>query len=198
MKYVEPIARLVKALSGLPGIGEKTASRLALYILNSRRDVAEELSKSVLSVKDNVRLCSECMTFSESDPCAICSDVSRDKGIICVVGDYKDLVALENSGSYKGAYHVLHGLLAPLKGIGPEEIKVNELIARASRSKVTEIILATGFDSEGEATALYIKRALKDFGVRLTRIASGIPAGGFVEYMDPTTLGRAMEGRKEA
>jgi len=198
LKYVEPIARLVKALSGLPGIGEKTASRLALYILNSRRDVAEELSKSVLSVKDNVRLCSECMTFSESDPCAICSDVSRDKGIICVVGDYKDLVALENSGSYKGAYHVLHGLLAPLKGIGPEEIKVNELIARASRSKVTEIILATGFDSEGEATALYIKRALKDFGVRLTRIASGIPAGGFVEYMDPTTLGRAMEGRKEA
>ena len=226
MQYAEPITRLIKSLARLPGIGEKSASRLAMFILNSRAGYAEELSSAILGVKNNVKLCSVCMGFSETDPCAICSDPARDPSTVCVVGDYKDMIALEASnnggplgggtgggqaggpatgpaGPYTGRYHILHGLLAPLKGIGPDDIRLKELIARVKTKGVREVIVATAFDGEGEATAHYISRALNTDGngesgrVKLTRIASGVPAGGSIEYMDPTTLFRAMNGRKE-
>ncbi len=200
-RYAEPISRLIKAFSGLPGIGEKTASRLALYVLNAKNGYVEELLRSIRDVRENVSLCSECMTFSDKDPCSICADRSRDATTVCVVGDYRDMVALEATGSYRGRYHVLHGLLAPLKGIGPDEIKVKELVDRIRRPApvtVREVILATAFDAEGEATALYLKKVLAPYGLKLTRIAAGIPVGGHIEYMDPSTLGRAMQGRKEA
>ncbi len=197
MQYAEPISRLIKSFSRLPGIGEKTASRLALFILNSKREYVEELARSIINVKDGVSLCSECMSFSEADPCAICSDPTRDPSTICVVGDYKDMVVIEDSGGYRGRYHILHGVLAPLKGVGPEELRINELLGRVERNTVKEVILATGFDSEGEATAMYLSKLLKPYNLRLTRIASGVPVGSYIEYMDCATLGRAMEGRRE-
>lgn len=197
MQYAEPIDKLIKAFSRLPGIGEKTAARLALYILNAKGDYVEELAQSLLSVKAKVSLCSVCMSFSDIDPCAICSDVSRDVLTVCVVSDYKDMIALEGMGGYRGLYHILHGSMAPLKGIGPDEIRLKELVNRVVSKTVKEIILATGFDSEGEATALYTARLLKPYNVKTTRIASGVPVGSFVEYMDGATLVRAMQGRKD-
>jgi recombination protein RecR len=197
MQYAEPISKLIKAFSRLPGIGEKTASRLALFVLNSDREYVEELARSLVDVKNKVGLCSECSSFSDSDPCSICSDRTRDSGTVCVVGDYKDMVALEGVGSYRGGYHILHGLLAPLKGIGPDEIRIKELISRVERKGVREVILATSFDAEGEATATYLMNTLKPYGLKLTRIASGVPVGSYIEYMDCATLGRAMEGRRE-
>ncbi len=197
MQYAEPIDSLIKAISRLPGIGEKTATRLALYILNSKREYVDELAASLIGVKENVALCSVCMTFSDTDPCGICMDGSRDASVICVVSDYKDMMALESMGGYAGTYHILHGSLAPLKGVGPDELRIGELISRVGSGGVEEVILATGFDSEGEATSAYIARMLKPMGVRLTRLASGVPVGSFVEYMDGATLVRAMEGRRE-
>jgi recombination protein RecR len=197
MQYAAPISQLIKAFSKLPGIGEKTASRLALFVLNSDRGYVEEFSRSLIGVKDKVGLCSECMTFSDIDPCSICSDQSREAGTVCVVGDYKDMVALEAVGSYRGGYHILHGLLAPLKGIGPDEIRIKELISRVERKDVKEVILATSFDAEGESTATYLMKTLKPYGLKLTRIASGVPVGSYIEYMDCATLGRALEGRRE-
>lgn len=197
MQYAEPIDKLIKAFSRLPGIGEKTASRLALYILNSKKEYVDDLSACLQNVKLKVALCSECMTFSDTDPCVICSDYGRDSSVICVVSDYKDMVALESMGGYKGKYHILHGNLAPLKGVGPDEIRINELLARVERGGVKEVILATGFDAEGEATSVYLSKFLKAHDLKITRIASGIPVGSYIEYMDGATLGRAMEGRKE-
>ncbi len=197
MRYAEPISRLIKAFSRLPGIGEKTASRLALFIMNSGRGYVEELAASLIGVKDKVGLCSVCMTFSDNDPCNICSNGVRDASTVCVVGDYKDMVALEDVGSYTGTYHILHGHLAPLKGIGPDDIKIKELVKRVERKGVKEVILATSFDAEGEATAAYLASALKPYGLKLTRIASGVPVGSYIEYMDHVTLGRAMDGRRE-
>ncbi|MBI5560396.1 MAG: recombination protein RecR [Deltaproteobacteria bacterium] len=198
MQYAWPIARLIKALSGLPGIGEKTAQRLALFLLNAKKDYIEELVGSIGELGEKVGLCSMCMTFSDKDPCAVCSDASRDERTICVVADFRDMVAIEGAGSYRGRYHVLHGCLAPLKGIGPQDVKIRELMERVASDAVGEVIVATPFDSEGEATAHYIKKVLKPFNnLKLTRIASGIPVGGYIEYMDPSTLGRAMEGRKD-
>jgi len=197
MQYAEPIDRLIKAITRLPGIGEKTATRLALYILNAKREYVGELAESLLGVKEKVSLCSSCMTFSESDPCPICTDPGRDARTVCVVSDYKDMTALESMGAYKGTYHILHGSLAPLKGVGPDDLKIRELVERVESKGVTEVILATGFDSEGEATSAYLARLLKSCGARLTRLASGIPVGSYVEYMDGATLGRAMEGRRE-
>ncbi|HZX35078.1 MAG TPA: recombination mediator RecR [Thermodesulfobacteriota bacterium] len=198
MRYAEPISRLIKAFSRLPGIGEKTAGRLALYVLNAKEDYVKELVESLLDVKENVRLCSGCMSFSEADPCRLCSDPSRDGTAICVVADYKDMIAIEAAGSFRGRYHVLHGAIAPLKGVGPDEIKFEELVSRVRDGGVSEVILATSFDAEGETTALYIKKALSGFAVKVSRIASGVPVGGSIEYMDPSTLGRAMDGRREA
>ena len=197
MQYVEPIARLIKAFSKLPGIGEKTAGRLALYVLNVDRGFAVELSESLLGVKDNISLCSVCMGFSDCDPCALCSDSSRDVSLVCVVSDFKDMAALENSGRFTGIYHILHGNLAPLKGVGPDEIRINELLARVGEGNISEVIIATGFDVEGDATASYLLKILKEFDVKVTRIASGVPVGSYIEFMDPSTLDRAMNARKE-
>lgn len=197
MHYAEPIERLIKAFSALPGIGEKTAARLALFVLNSRGGFAEELAESIRAVREKVSLCSECMAFSDTDPCVICSDPTRESSTICVVSDFKDMVALEDAGGYRGRYHVLHGNLAPLKGVGPDEIRIAELMKRVETGGVNEVVLATGFDSEGEATSVYIAGLLKPCGVRVTRIASGVPVGSYIEYMDRATLERAMEGRKE-
>lgn len=197
MQYAEPIDRLIKALSRLPGVGEKSATRIALFILNSKKEYADELAASIAGSKEKVSLCSSCMTFSDANPCRICADPARDAHTICVVSDFKDMVALEGMGGYRGSYHILHGNLAPLKGVGPDEIRIKELLGRVEADGVKEVILATGFDSEGESTSAYLARLLKPYGVKLTRIASGIPAGSFVEYMDGVTLGRAMEGRKE-
>jgi recombination protein RecR len=197
MRSIEPIRRLTSALSKLPGIGEKTASRLALFILNADANYARELSESVLDVKRSVSLCSSCMAFSDVDPCALCTDHSRDRDAVCVVSDYRDMTAIEASGNYKGLYHVLHGSLAPLKGVGPDRIRIAELLRRLEAGEVREVILATAFDAEGEATAAYLSRLIKPMNVKVTRIASGVPVGGFIEYMDGTTLGRAMEGRRD-
>lgn len=197
MQYAEPIARLINAFSKLPGIGRKTASRLALFILNSDRRYVEDLSSCLMGVKESVGLCSTCMIFSEQDPCFICSDAARDASTICVVSDYKDLVALEDAGVYNGRYHILHGALMPLKGIGPDDIKIKELVERVEGGEVNELILATGFDSEGEVTAQYIMKLLKRRGLKLSRIASGVPVGSLIEYMDSTTLARALKGRNE-
>lgn len=197
MQYAEPIDRLIKAFTRLPGIGEKTATRLALYILNANMEYVTELSLSLQNVKEKVALCSVCMIFSEADPCRICSDPGRDASTVCVVSDYKDMMALEGMGAYRGAYHILHGNLSPLKGIGPDDIRVRELLKRIEAKDIKEVILATGFDAEGDSTATYIAGLLKQYGVKASRIASGIPVGSYVEYMDSATLGRAMEGRRE-
>ncbi|MBI5561867.1 MAG: recombination protein RecR [Deltaproteobacteria bacterium] len=197
MQYAEPITKLIKAFSRLPGIGEKTAARLALFVLNSRKEYAEEFAASLMAVKEKVSLCSECMTFSDVDPCPICSDPARDAGAVCVVSDFKDMAAIESMAGYRGRYHILHGSLAPLKGIGPDEIRIRELVSRVGTGRVREVILATGFDAEGDATATYIAGLLKGAAnVSITRIASGVPVGGAVEYMDGATLGRAMDGRR--
>jgi len=197
MHYAGPIERLIKGFSALPGIGEKSATRLALFILNSKQGYAEELSASILEVRERLTLCASCMAFSDTNPCEICSDSRRNIGTVCVVSDFKDMMALEDAGDYKGRYHVLHGSLAPLKGVGPDELRIKELMSRISSGDVREVVLATGFDSEGEATSLYLTRLLKDSGVLVTRIASGVPVGSYIEFMDRATLGRAMAGRRE-
>ncbi|HLC19213.1 MAG TPA: recombination mediator RecR [Thermodesulfobacteriota bacterium] len=197
MRYAEPIDRLIRAFSMLPGIGEKTATRLALYILNSSREYVDELAKGLLDAKEKVTLCSGCMAPTDADPCRICRDSGRDAQTVCVVSDYKDMMAIEDAGGYTGRYHILHGSLAPLKGVGPEELRIKELIGRVTGDDVKEVVLATGFDAEGEATSTYLAKLLKPCGVKLTRIASGVPVGGHVEYMDGATLERALEGRRE-
>jgi len=196
-QYTEPISRLIKAFAGLPGIGEKTASRLALYVLNAKGGYAEELSVAIGDLKEKVMLCRECISFADGETCGICSDPARDAALICVVSDYKDLIALEAAGAYKGRYHVLHGQLAPLKGVGPDEIKVAELVERVRAGGIEEIVIATAFDADGETTALYLKKVFAGSDVRLTRIAAGIPMGGHIEFMDGSTLGRALQGRQE-
>lgn len=195
--YAEPIIRLIKEFSKLPGVGEKTASRFAFYVLNTNKEYVQKLVKSLIDVKEKIMLCSSCFNLSDKNPCSICSDATRRDNIICVVEDIKDMAAIEKMGGFKGRYHILHGTLSPLKGIGPEDIKVNELIDRVRQGVVEEIILATNSDMDGEATALYITRLLKPMGVRVTRIATGIPVGSDLEYIDGATLGRAMEGRRE-
>jgi len=197
MSYAGPIDRLIKGFSGLPGIGEKSATRLALFILNSKKGYAEELSASILEVKEKLTLCRSCMAFSDINPCSICSDAQRNADTVCVVSDFKDMMALEEAGDYRGRYHVLHGSLAPLKGIGPDELRIKELIGRVGDDGIREVVLATGFDSEGEATSMYLARLLKPFAVKVTRIASGVPVGSYIEFMDSATLGRAMAGRRE-
>lgn len=197
MQYAEPINNLIRAITRLPGIGEKSATRLALFILNADKEYVAALADAIGTVKEKVSLCSVCMTFSDTDPCRICGDTGRDQQVICVVSDYKDMTALESMGGYKGTYHILHGNLAPLKGVGPDELRIKELLARVSSGNIREVILATGFDAEGESTSAYLSKLLKPSGVRTTRLASGIPAGGYVEFMDGATLGRALDGRRE-
>lgn len=197
MQYAEPINNLIRAITRLPGIGEKSATRLALFILNADGGYVATLADAIATVREKVSLCSVCMTFSDTDPCRICNDAGRDADTVCVVSDYKDMTAIEAMGAYKGTYHILHGNLAPLKGVGPDELRLKELLKRVDSGGIKEVILATGFDSEGEATAAYISKLLKPSGVKVTRLASGIPVGSYVEFMDGATLGRALDGRRE-
>ena len=197
MPVADPIARLVKELARLPGIGEKTAQRLAFHVLEAGPEYAQALAEAVVGVVRDVRCCSVCQTLTEQDPCAICSDDRRDPRIICVVEGVPDLLAVERTREFRGRYHVLHGALSPLDGVGPSELKIRELLLRLEREPVDELVVATNPDVEGEATALYLQKLLKPLGLRLTRIAQGVPMGGDLEFADQATLARALTGRRE-
>ena len=195
--YAAPIAKLIDELSKLPGVGNKTAQRLAFHILNMTSEDVEQLSASITNAKRNIKYCRVCCNITDSEVCNICSNVKRDSSIICVVEDPKDVVAMEKTREYKGLYHVLNGAISPMEGIGPEEIRIKELLQRVSDNEVSEIILATNPNIEGEATAMYISRLLKPAGIKVTRIAHGVPVGGDLEYADEVTLMKALEGRRE-
>jgi len=190
------LARLIKNLGNLPGIGEKTATRLTLKILRWPREQAQELATSIGELHDKIRLCSICYTFSQEDPCPVCSDPKRDSSIVCIVEDPGDLLVIEKSGAFKGRYHVLHGVLAPMDGIGPEHLRINELCARIKKDGVKEVILATSSTVAGEATASYLADMLGKLDVTVTRIACGIPMGMDIKYADGMTLQRAIESRR--
>jgi recombination protein RecR len=193
----DPIARLVKELARLPGIGEKTAQRLAFHVLEAGPEYARALAEAVVGVVRDVRCCSVCQTLTEQDPCAICSDDRRDPRIICVVEGVPDLLAVERTREFRGRYHVLHGALSPLDGVGPSDLKIRELLLRLEREPAEEVVVATNPDVEGEATALYLQKLLRPLGLRLTRIAQGLPMGGDLEFADQATLARALTGRRE-
>lgn len=195
--YAAPIAKLIDELAKLPGVGNKTAQRLAFYILNMSAEEVEQLSSSITNAKRNIKYCKVCCNITDSEVCNICSNVKRDCSLICVVEDPKDVVAMEKTREYKGLYHVLNGAISPMEGIGPEDIRIKELIRRVADNEVKEIILATNPNIEGEATAMYISRLLKPAGVKVTRIAHGVPVGGDLEYADEVTLMKALEGRRE-
>jgi len=193
----EPISRLIEELGKLPGIGPKSAARLAYYLLRASESDARALAEAIVTVKENTVLCSRCQNISDCDPCAICNSSERDTGIICIVEEPLDILALERSGQYTGQYHVLHGVISPMDGIGPDDLKIKELVERLKDSPVNEIILATNPNLEGEATAMYLQRLISPLGIRLTRLARGLPMGGDLEYADDVTLARALEGRQE-
>jgi recombination protein RecR len=192
-----PLARLIDEFHKLPGIGPKSAQRLAYYLLRMPSTEAQALASAILEVKERVTLCSICQNVTEVDPCRVCSDDRRDHTTICVVEEPLDILALERSGSYRGLYHVLHGAISPMDGIGPEDLKVSELLHRLRGDSVSEIILATNPNLEGEATAMYLTRLLKPIVAKVTRLARGLPVGGDLEYADDVTLARALEGRQE-
>lgn len=193
--YIEPLAKLVNAFSKLPGIGGKTALRLAYHIISAPQEDVDELKTALTEVKQKIKYCSVCGNFSENDLCDICRDQRRDKTTICVVKDPRDVIAMEKTGTYRGVYHVLHGTISPIDNIGPDDIRIKELLSRLN--DVQEIILATNPDVEGDATAVYIARLLKPFNIKTTRIAHGIPIGGDLEYIDEVTLSKAIDGRRE-
>jgi recombination protein RecR len=190
----DPIRRLVQELSRLPGIGEKTATRLAFHLVRGSRQHVLDLAQALVDVTDKIRLCSVCMNMTEQDPCVLCSDSQRDGETICVVATPSDLIAIDRGGHFRGRYHVLHGLLSPLEGIGPDDIRVAELIRRLGDS-VREVIIATSPSVDGEATAMYVARTIKPLGVKVSRIATGLPVGGELEYSDQATIARALAGR---
>ncbi len=195
--YPEPVARLIEALQRLPGIGPKTAQRLTFFLLKRPAEEVRELAEALLAVKERIVYCRTCFNVTDEDPCRICRDPGRDSGVLCVVEEPNDLLAMERTGEFRGRYHVLLGALSPLEGIGPEDLKVRELLARLDAGGVAEVILATNPNVEGEATALYLARLLRPLGVRVTRIARGLPVGGDLEYADQVTLSKALEGRRE-
>jgi recombination protein RecR len=197
MAVADPIARLVKELAKLPGIGEKTAQRLAFHILEAGPGYAAELAAAVTGVVRDVRLCSSCQTLTDRDPCAICEDPRRDARLLCVVEGVPDLLAIERTHEFRGRYHVLHGALSPLDGVGPADLKIRELLVRLEGAPADEVVIATNPDVEGEATALYLTKLLKPIGIKVTRIAQGVPMGGDLEYADQATLARALAGRRE-
>lgn len=195
--YPQPLARLINELSHLPGIGGKTAQRLAFYIMSMEDKEAKDLADSIVEAKAKMKYCSVCGNLTDTDPCAICSDKTRRQDVICVVESPKDVMAMERIREFDGLYHVLHGAISPMEGIGPEDINLKSLIVRLQNSGVNEVILATNPNIEGEATAMYIARLLKPSGIKVSRIANGIPVGGDLEYADEVTLLKAMEGRRE-
>jgi recombination protein RecR len=187
---------LVQRLARLPGIGEKSATRLAFHILRAPEAHARELAQAIVELREKIRLCSRCCNLTEDDPCVLCADARRDDSLVCVVAQPTDLLAIERSGSFRGRYHVLHGVLSPLDGVGPDDLRIRELLERLPGSAVHEVILATSPSVEGESTAMYLARLLKPLGVHVSRIAAGVPIGGELEYVDHVTLGRALEGRR--
>ncbi len=194
---VASLDRLIEQFERLPGIGKKTARRLAYYVITRQDNMAEKFSNALLEAKEKIRYCSVCQNLTDSEVCSICGASDRDRSIICVVEDSQDVMAFERTREYKGLYHVLHGVLSPLDGIGPDQLKIRELMARLSSGEVTEIVVATNPTVEGEATASYISRLVKTMGIKVTRPALGIPVGGDLEYADEITLTRAFEGRNE-
>ena len=192
-----PVARLIEQFHKLPGIGPKSAQRLTYFLIRMPSGEAQSLAEAILAVKERIVLCSSCLLITEIDPCSICSDQSRERTRICVVEEPLDVLALERTRAYKGLYHVLHGVISPMNGIGPEELKIRELLGRLKDGDVEEIILATNPSLEGEATSMYIHRLLSPMGMKVTRLARGLPVGGDLEYADEVTLARALEGRQE-
>jgi len=195
--YPDPVGRLIEALQRLPGIGPRTAQRLTFYLLKRPAGEAKELAQALLDLTTEIVHCSRCFNVTDRDPCRICQNPGRDGRLLCVVEEPNDLLAMERTGEYRGRYHVLLGALSPLDGIGPEDLKVRELLARLEAEAVQEVILATNPNVEGEATAIYLAKLLRPLGVRVTRIARGLPVGGDLEYADEVTLAKALEGRKE-
>jgi recombination protein RecR len=195
--YAGPVQDLIDELGKLPGIGPKSAQRIAFHLLKLSRDDAMRLALAIGEVKDRVSFCRRCFNIAEGDECAICRDDRRDATVLCVVEEPRDIVAVEKTQEFRGRYHVLQGAISPIEGIGPEQLRVRELLARVEEERVAEVILCTNPNIEGEATAMYLGRLLKPLGIRVTRIASGLPVGGDLEYADELTLGRALEGRRE-
>ena len=193
----EPVTRLTEALAQLPGIGPKTASRLTYYLLRRPAEQTDALADALRDLKQRITFCGTCFNLTEASPCSICRDDSRDRSIICVVEEPLDVLAIDRTGEYRGLYHVLHGAISPVEGIGPDELRINELMGRLRQDPVQEVLLATNPNLEGEATAMYVARLLQPLGVRITRLARGLPVGGDLEYADAVTLGRALEGRLE-
>jgi len=197
MQQIAPLAQLTERLRALPGIGAKTATRLAYHILDMDMERAHRLAAAITGAKEKIGFCSVCFNLTDSDPCAICMAEKRDHTTICVVEQPQDVAAMERMNDYDGVYHVLHGALSPLEGVGPNDIRIRELVLRAGKENVQEVIVATNPNVEGEATAMYIAKLLKPMGIRVTRIAHGLPVGGDLEYADEVTLSRAMENRRE-
>lgn len=198
MSYYSPsIEKLIQSFEKLPSIGNKTAARLAFYILNASEEETNEFVSSIINAKKNLKYCSKCYNISDTDPCTICGNPKRDQSQICVVEDVRDIIAMERTHEFKGVYHVLHGSISPMNGIGPDDIKIKELLARLMDGQVKEVILATNPRVEGEATAMYLSKLIKPLGISVTRIAHGIPVGGDLEYTDEITLTKALEGRRE-
>jgi recombination protein RecR len=197
MSSAGPIARLVVELGKLPGVGEKTAARLAFHILRAPEADAAALASAISELRAKIRLCGLCWDFTEEDPCAICRDQRRDSSLLCVVAHPQDVLAIERTGGYRGRYHVLHGVLSPLEGIGPDDLRIAELVKRCGGGDVREVIVATNPSVEGETTAIYLAKLIRPLGVRASRIATGVPMGGELEYADRLTLARAIDGRRE-
>ena len=197
MQHIAPLAKLAEQFRRLPGIGPKTATRLAYHVLEMDRRQVESLAEALINAKEQIGFCSVCYNFTDTDPCKICTGSERDAGIICVVEAPRDVAAIERSRDYRGLYHVLHGALSPLDGIGPDDIRIRELLNRLQNGAVREVIMATDPDVEGEATAMYVARLLKPLGVTVTRLAHGLPVGGDLEYADEVTLAKAVENRRE-
>lgn len=199
MSYYSPsIEKLIESFAKLPSIGNKTAARLAFHMLNASEEETREFIDSILNAKKNLKYCSKCFNISDTDPCPICGNEKRNHKVICVVEDVRDVIAMERTHEFKGVYHVLHGSISPMNGIGPEDIKIKELLNRlAGEEKIEEVIIATNPRVEGEATAMYLSKLIKPFGIKVTRIAHGVPVGGDIEYADEITLTKALEGRRE-
>jgi len=195
--YPRPLARLIEELEKLPGVGPKTAQRLALHLLQASEDDTSALAEALAAVKERIRTCPVCFSYTEADICPLCADAERDDSILCVVGEARDLLAMERAGGFRGRYHVLGGLISPMDGIGPEALRIDRLLARVGQGSIREVVLATNPTVEGDATAVYIAARLKQMGIRTTRIALGLPVGGDLDYADDVTITRALEGRTE-
>ena len=197
MQYTKPLARLIEYFQKLPSIGPKSAQRMAFQILKMPKEEVEKFATALIEAKQTIKYCDICFNISADNPCEICSNPNRDKSVICVVCEAKDLIAIEKTNEYKGVYHVLQGMISPLDGIGPEDLRLKELVQRVAQNEVKEVILALNPSVEGEATSMYLARILKPFNVKISRIAFGLPIGGELEYVDELTLTRAIEGRRE-